>query len=179
MEHHRWLNDNLHTAAGGELIAHLGEYSGDDQLFADRIVEATQTFVSLWYPQGSRPVPRVAECIRLTDVLPFTHSVHSSEESTAFGLASSRYSMDLWRICNNSIPTVFPGSGNLFSFVLPCLNKSGTKAFTRTPRFHPHESEKVDLVKETIWEREHFSTADQWNIGRVPDTSFPSKEDRG
>ena len=57
------------------------------------------------------------------------------------------------------------------------LSADGTKAFTRTPEFHPHGIVDKSLVIEeiTIWKREIFTVLDQWNIGRVEASPFPPK----
>ena len=68
--------------------------------------------------------------MRLADALPFTHSVSGAEERTAFGLPSINYSADLFKVLSQKIPDPFPGSGDMFSFVLPHLNATGTKTYT-------------------------------------------------
>ena len=117
------------------------------------MVSATQIFVSKWFPHGSPPVPEVRQCVRLADDLPFTHSVSGAEERTALGLPSANYSSDVFKIWSQKAPLLFPGSGATLTFVLPHLNAAGTKAWTQTPRFHPHDLDKSDWVATSIWRR--------------------------
>ena len=90
LRHLRWLVDNILTSTRNDLAAHLGAYDGDEELWANRVVSATQIFVSKWFPHGSPSVPEVEQCVRLADELPFTHSVSGAEERTVLGLPSLR-----------------------------------------------------------------------------------------
>ena len=155
MSHLEWLNENILTSSKAALAAHLGSYNGDEELWASRVIEATRIFINLWYPIGSPQVPDLDDCIRLAEELPWTHSVTAQEESTAFGLASNKYSADIFKILSGKVPVPFPGSGPTFVFVLPYLTADGTRAYTRTPEFHPHgvRDSKLDMAEITIWKR--------------------------
>ena len=177
LKHLAWLDEHLLTSSRPALAAHLGSYGWNEEYWSARVIEATNIFIGLWYPTGSPQVPDLDGCIRLNGELPWTHSVISQEDETAFGLATKTYSQDIFKIISGKVPEPFPGSGNTYTFVLPYLSADGTKAFTRTPEFHPHGILDKNLVisEITIWKREIITVRDQWNIARVERSSFPPK----
>ena len=173
--HAQWFFATFLTAPRNVLATHLSSWDGDDEVYAQQVVCATTVFVEKWYPAASPGVPEVATCVQINDSLPYTHNVTASEERTGFGLSSPCWSGDSYKIFAEKVPTVSSGSSPLFTFPLPCVNSTGTEAWTKTPVFHPNHKDDADETSGTVCKTEFLSVEDTWNIGRFQGSMKPLK----
>ena len=70
LKHFEWLDEHLLKSSRSALTAHLGSYSWNEEYCCARVIEATNIFIGLWYPNGSPRVPDLDVCIRLNGELP-------------------------------------------------------------------------------------------------------------
>jgi hypothetical protein len=172
----QWLVENVLASPRSNVVAHFGTYDGNEPGWAQQVHDATRSFTERWYPNTSPELPDVATCVRLADLLPYTHSVNLSEERSSFGVPSVLYGGDCFRIKSGTIPTTFPGSGENITFPLPHLSKDGKYAWTETSLWHPHNLDKSDYAAKSQWNKPYLSTFDVWQIGRSANSDYPLKD---